>query len=366
MYHTVTWILWLASALVPAMLTKNPLYLIILLVAVGVDYKLLGGDSPSVSSWQLLLKAGLVLTGFSIIFAALTAHHGETVLLTLPSLVVRFHGVTFLRLGGDVTLEAVSYGLANGLNLMVVLVVFATFNTLVNHHQLLRSIPSFMYQTGVIASIAITFVPQMASSLKDIREAQAIRGHRFRGLRDLLPLFAPLLTSGLERSMQLAESMEARGFAEATRPGGETRRLVHKALIPLALFTLLAGVFLYGYFASRRWIGALLAIGALLLLSGNLSVMGRRVQRSHYNRELWRRRDILVSAAAVASMAVMAAIWLFDAGSLLFYPYPQFAFPTFNPLVGLALLAAVVPVLAAPQQRGADHDRVPRTNLHIS
>jgi energy-coupling factor transport system permease protein len=223
-----------------------------------------------------------------------------------------------------------------------------------------------MYQTGVVASIAITFVPQMTSSLKDIREAQAIRGHRFKGLRDLLPLFAPLLTSGLERSMQLAESMEARGFGEATREDGETRRLVHKALIPLALFALLAGVFLYGYLASLRWIGALLAVGAMLLLSANLFVMGRLVRRSHYSRELWRRRDTLVSAAAVASMAVMVGIWLFDADSLLFYPYPKFAFPTFNPLVGLALLAAVAPVLSAPQGGSADHDRVPAPDLYIS
>ncbi len=366
MFHTVTWSLWLASALVPAMLTKNPLYLIILLVAVGVDYKLLGRDSPLARSWQLFLKVGLVLTSFSIIFAALTAHHGQTVLLTLPSLVIRFQGVTFLRLGGDATLEAVSYGLANGLNLMVVLLTFATFNTLVNHHQLLRSIPSFTYQTGVIASIAITFVPQMASTLKDIREAQAIRGHRFRDLRDLLPMFAPLLTCGLERSMQLAESMEARGFGEATQSDSETRRLVHKALIPLALFALLAGLFLHGFYATGRWLGAFLAVAALLLLSGNLFVMGRRLQRSHFSRELWRRRDVVVSAAAVASMAMIALIWLLDPDSLLFYPYPRFAFPTFNPLVGIALLAVVVPVLAAPQQRSASHDRVPGPDLHIS
>jgi energy-coupling factor transport system permease protein len=366
MYHTMTWLLWLLAALLPAMLTRNPLYLIILLLAVAVDYNTIGRLSPVAGSWRLFLKAGLILAAFSILFNTLTVHYGETVLFTLPRFTLTFGRVTFLDLGGEITLEALSFGLANGLSLIAILLIFATFNVLVDHHQLLRSIPSFMYQTGMIASIAIAFVPQMVSSLRDIREAQAIRGHRFRGVRDLLPLFVPLLTTGLERAIQLAESMEARGFGSNVGLGSRKRELAHRVLIVLALFGLLAGAFWYSYYRANQAVGAVIVLGSILVLMGNLMAMGRRVERSRYRRELWRRRDTVVSAASIVSIATIALFWMLDGGALLFYPYPRFSLPGFNPLIGLALLATVIPVLVAPQKRRRNHDPVPRPDLRLS
>lgn len=365
MYHTVTWMLWLVAALFPAILTKNPLYMTILLVAVAVNYSTIGRASPLAGSWRVFLRAGLVLIAFGVVFNTLTAHHGHTVLFALPRLLLRTRGVTFLDLGGQITLEALAYGFASGLNLMAILLIFATFNILVDHHQLLRSVPPFMYQMGMIASIAITFVPQMVSGLKDIREAQAIRGHRFRGVRDLLPLFVPLLTSGLERAIQLAESMEARGFGSATRSSGEKRELVDKTLVLLALFGLLVGAFLYGYYTSSRWASAFLVVGSLLTLGGTLLAIGRRVERSHYRREVWRRRDTIASAAYVLSVLTIVSAWLLAGETLRFYPYPQFSFPSFSPLIGLALLAIVTPVLIAPQTRRRRRDSVPECDLRL-
>jgi energy-coupling factor transport system permease protein len=358
MYHTLTWLLWLVAALLPAMATKNPLYLTILLVAVFVDYGTIGRASPVASSWRLFLKVGLLLTAFSVLFNTLTSHHGQTVLLTLPRLALKTGGLTFLDLGGRITLEALSYGLASGLNLMAILLIFATFNALVDHHQLLRFMPAFMHQMGMIASIAITFVPQMASSLQDIREAQAIRGHRFRGIRDLLPLFVPLLTSGLERAIQLAESMEARGFGGANRSRSAKQEVAHKSLILAALFGLLTGAFWFGYYAASRWLGAFIVLGSTALLAGNLMAMGRGVERSRYRRELWRRRDTIVSGASIAAIAMIGSIWLLGGETLVFYPYPRFSLPSLNPFVGLILLTTVAPVLMAPQKWRRSHDPV--------
>ncbi len=356
MYHTVTWVLWLISALLPAMLTRNPLYLVILLVAVAVAYNTIGRLSPVAASWRPFLKAGLVLAAFSVAFNTLTVHYGETLLFTLPSLSLRIGPLTFLDLGGKTTLEAATYGLTTGLSLVVILLIFATFNVLVDHHQLLRATPAFMYQTGMIASIAIAFVPQMVSSLQDVREAQAIRGHRFRGVRDLLPLFVPLLTGGLERAIQLAESMEARGFGSENSSSMGRRQLMHRVLIVVALFGLLAGAFWYAYYSSTRFAGVLLGLGSLALLMCNLLIMGRSVKRSRYRRELWRRRDTIVATASLVAVCVIAAFWLLDTEALLFYPYPRFHFPTFNPLVGVALFAVVTPVLTAPQMRRRNRD----------
>jgi len=345
MYHTTTWLLWLLAALLPAMLTKNPLYLTILLLAVAVDYGTIGRSLPTASSWSVFLKVGLALAAFSALLNPLTVHYGETILFTLPRATLKAGGVVFLELGGRITLEALSYGLTNGLSLMAILLVFATFNILVNHHQLLRSIPAFMYQTGAVVSIAMAFVPQMATSLQEIRQAQMIRGHRFRGIRDLLPLFMPLLTSSLERAIQLAESMESRGFGGSISQMDGRRELTYRVSIALALLALLIGALWYGYFLSTRWLGGLLAMGGVLLLGWTLRAMGRQVKRSRYRRELWRRRDTFVSAASLLSVAVFAFFLLWDKKALTFYPYPRFELPAFNPIIGLALLAPVTPVL---------------------
>ena len=48
--------------------------------------------------------------------------------------------------------------------------------------------------------MAITYVPETARHFQRIREAQAIRGHRLRGLRDWRPIVIPLLVGGLERA----------------------------------------------------------------------------------------------------------------------------------------------------------------------
>ena len=95
-----------------------------------------------------------------------------------------------------------------------------------------------------------------------------------------------------------------------------------------------------------------MVVSGLLLLVWTFRTLGRRVGRSRYRVELWRRRDSLVSTASVAALAVFTLFWLLDKGALIFYPYPRFTLPTFNSLLGLASLAPVAPVLAAPQRRG--------------
>jgi energy-coupling factor transport system permease protein len=356
MYHTLTWMLWLTMALLPAMVTRNPLYLAILLVAVAVAYSTMGRRSTMASSWGLFLKAGLILASFSILFNLLTVHYGETVILTLPRLTFRVGPVALLDLGGKTTMESLVYGLTSGLSLVAILLIFATFNVLVDHHRLLRFVPTFLYQTGMIASIAIAFVPQMVSSLRDIREAQAIRGHRFRGIRDLLPLFVPLLTTGLERAVQLAESMEARGFGNVGGDRSRARQLVYRLLIACSLFGLLVAAFAYGYWSDSPWASALLGSASLMLLAGTVTAMGRGAKRSRYRHELWRSRDTLVSAVSVVSILVIALFWLLDTHTLFFYPYPRLSWPDFNPLIGAALLAVVTPVLTAPQMRRSASD----------
>jgi energy-coupling factor transport system permease protein len=353
-FHTATWLLWLLAALLPTLLSKNPWYMLLLLAIAGADYYLLGRGSPVAQSWGLFLRLGLFLVVFSVAFNLLFSTYGATELFQLPRWRLATGRAIIFQLGGPLTLEGLAYGLANGLSLMVILMTLATFNTLVDHYLLLRSIPRFLYQTAVIISIAITFVPLMVVAQREIREAQALRGHRFRGLRDLPPLFIALLVEGLERAIGLAESMEARGFGGRVSASAVRRELLFRAAIAFSLFILLAGAFALAYF-PLKWPGGLLAaLGAgILLLS--LWLIGRSVERSRYRRELWRRRDTVVSLACGLSLGLIALLRLADRAALSFYPYPRLSLPPFNPLVGLALLALLAPVAVALWEK--KHDR---------
>jgi len=340
MNHPSAWLIWALSAAISALLIRNPLYLVIIGLAAWLVFTSAGRDSGQERGWKGLLKLGVFVWLLTIPFNALMIHQGSHILFRLPP--------DWPLVGGNITLEAVLYGMASGLALWVLLLVFAALNTAIDTSQLLRLTPSFLYQAGVVASIALTFMPQMLLSAKEIREAQQIRGHRFRSWRDSLPLFVPLLTTGFERAVLLAESMESRGFGgQLTSMGREEANRTRLNMVA-GLLLLLCGLFLYGYLRSAPGIGmGLLALAALFLLR-TFSALGQRVQRSHYRRLHWSRGDAFV---AVLSVAVTIIVWVIrsrDGLALTYYPYPPYPLlPEFSAGIGLLLAQMAVPGVMA-------------------
>ncbi|MCD6290546.1 MAG: energy-coupling factor transporter transmembrane protein EcfT [Anaerolineae bacterium] len=339
-FHPYTWLAWLAAAATPALLTRNPVYLTTLLFAVGLTYRMIARVHPENRGWSLFIRLGFFLWLFTIPFNALTVHAGNMVLFRLPT--------DWPIVGGPITLEAAAYGLANGLSLLTILVIFATFNLALDPGRLLRLVPAALYQAGVVTAIAITFVPQMMRSLQEIKEAQEVRGHRFRGLRDLLPIFVPLLTMALERAVQLAESMESRGFG-----GPQRRRNTAIQMMTLLLLMLLAaGLFAYNYWRHYRPEAGLAISVALGGLVGVFWAMGRQSTRTRYRRWLWQRHDTVVATvSAVSAAGVLLVRWV-DHMAWIYYPYPPFGLqPDVRPWLMLLLLTPALPALITPRPR---------------
>ncbi len=268
--HPLAWVAWLAAAALPALLTRNPLYLSLALAASWVTNRALSrGAEVQSRTWGLFVRFGALLWLLTVPFTMLTAHYGRLVLFTLPA--------AWPVIGGPVTGEALLYGLGSGLALITLLLAFATFNLAVDQARLLRLTPSFLYQVGVITAIAVAFVPQMIASWQAVREAQEVRGHRVQGPRDLLPLIIPLLVTALERAMQLAESMEARGFGRQLAPIGALRRATQQLALLAGLLLVAAGLATMGFWPERRPAAlALLAAGAGLLALAARFVTRRR------------------------------------------------------------------------------------------
>ena len=343
MFHTWSWVAWLVAAVVPAFTVRNPLYLALVLGAAWIVYAALGRTTPTGSSWGGFVKLGTFLLALTIPFNALSMHLGQIVLFRLPQ--------SWPIIGGPITLEAVIGGAVNGLALLTILIVFASFNAVVDHYQLLRATPAFLFQAGVIVSIAVTFVPQMVLSAKEIRQAQRIRGHRFRGIRDLVPLVIPLLANALERAIQLAETMEARGFGSTVNPLSHRQALWSQLGTLIALLGLLSGLSILAFLPERSgwgWMLVTLAVAGMLAL---LWFQGRRVRRTRYRRPRWHTRDTAVVIANMAVLAVMVVARLLVPETLYYSPYPPDPlYPPFHPLVGGVLLLLALPALLAPRR----------------
>jgi energy-coupling factor transport system permease protein len=271
-------------------------------------------------------------------------HAGQIVLFRLPA--------GWPLVGGPITLEAVIAGAISGLAMFTILVVFAAFNAVMDHYQLLRATPGFLFQAGVVVSIAITFVPQMVLSAREIRQAQRIRGHRFRGVRDLVPLVIPLLANGLERAIQLAETMEARGFSSAVEPLSRRQALLSQSGMLAGLLGLLVGLSLLAFSpqaSTAGWVLAGLGVIGLLVVLG---LQGRRVHRTRYRRPRWQARDTAVVIASGFVLATMVVARLVVPETLYYSPYPPNPLlPPFQPLVGLALLLLTLTALLAPSRK---------------
>ena len=105
-HHPVAWSAWLAAAALPALLTRNPLYLSLVLLAVGITYLALGQSSPLARSWGAFVRFGATLWLLTIPFVALTSHQGNLVLFSLPA--------NWPVIGGPITAESLLYGLCTG------------------------------------------------------------------------------------------------------------------------------------------------------------------------------------------------------------------------------------------------------------
>lgn len=342
--HPGAWLIWAAAAGASALMMRHPLYLTLIMLAAGVVWAAeRQAAQTTLPGARSLVRLVLTVLGFSIVLNLLFSHSGRTVLVRLPP--------ELPYIGGPVTLEAAIYGLTTGLAILALLVIVMAVNAAVEPAEMLRYLPGFLYPAGLVATIALTFAPQTRRALSDIREAQQVRGHRPRGLRDLPPLVVPLITTGLENAVELAEAMAARGFGQVRpRPAHALRLRIGLALASLGLFL---GLVVYGFRPAL----APVAFGLVVVSGGSLLGLlwwsGQGARRSRYRSRPWRLADTLVASLSAALLIGLMAIYWSDPTQIVYDPYPRAMLPAFSLPVGAALLALTVPVWARASRPAA-------------
>jgi energy-coupling factor transport system permease protein len=111
----------------------------------------------------------------------------------------------------DVTTEELRSAALNALRLASVGLAFAAYALLLDHDRLLQAV-----RFARPLALATRMLPTLERDAAGFVEALRGRGLDVSGVRRRAALLSPLLASSLERGLNLAEAMEARGYG---RPG---------------------------------------------------------------------------------------------------------------------------------------------------
>jgi energy-coupling factor transport system permease protein len=143
------------------------------------------------------------------------------VLIVAVNAVVARGGETVLFRGGevfgrrlDITFEAIQYGGMNALRILVLVAAFALYSAAVDPDAVLRLLRRFSYRSALTVSLATRLVPVLQRDAQRISEAACCRpDHPPRGR-----LMVATITRSLDRAVDVAASLEVRGYAGARRP----------------------------------------------------------------------------------------------------------------------------------------------------
>jgi len=115
----------------------------------------------------------------------------------------------------DVTSEELAEALFQSLRFAAVGLAFAAYALLLDQDRLLLA-GGRLRRSVLAVALATRLLPTLERDASGFVEALRGRGVAVEGLRGRARLLSPLVAGSLERSLNLAESMEARGFG---RPG---------------------------------------------------------------------------------------------------------------------------------------------------
>jgi energy-coupling factor transport system permease protein len=163
--------------------------------------------APRTRRWLYL--AGTLGSSLSIfLLSPLVSHRGTHIVWEGPKIPV----LGFL----DVTGEELAAGGVQALRLAAVGLAFAAYALLIDLDRLLQA-AGFARRSVLAAGLATRLVPTLERDAAGFVEALRGRGVDVQGVRGRARLLSPLLAGSLERALNLAEAMEARGFGRAGR-----------------------------------------------------------------------------------------------------------------------------------------------------
>jgi len=353
--HPLAWWLWAAGIATAASQTSQPVLLLLLIAAAAYVVAARRAVTPWSASYATFLRiAVVVLVVRVLLYVLLGDAGGSHVLFRLPR--VPLPAGWGVRIGGPLTAEGLITAIEDGLRLGTVLVCIGAANAVASPARLLKALPGALYEVGVAVSVAVSFAPQAVVAIGRARRARRLRGRSEHGLRALRGMAVPVLEDALERSVDLAAAMDARGFGRRGTVPALHRRAA-TSLTVLGLLAICAGT--YGLLAA----GSPAVLGVPLMLAGaaiavaGFAIGNRASGRSRYRPDVWRVAEWAVAATGVVVAAAYVIAAHRDPTSLDAMSQPLRVPDAPWPLVVATMVAALPAWLAPPAPRPSSRTR---------
>jgi energy-coupling factor transport system permease protein len=290
---------YLGAIVVVAFLYLNPL----ILIAAGAAATLAGVLAGARIAVRAALRMGLSLALLVAVVNAFVTSRGETVVARLGDWPL------FGRV--DITLEAIVAGLSYGLVAAATIVAFAVYSACVDPDRVLRALRPIAGRSALTATLVSRLVPVAAADAARLRDAATLRGPGAAPVGKA-PLARRLLAGSLDRAVDVAATLELRGYSlDAPRARNRRSRsrydrrfyLVATAVLVTAIAGKLLGADDFQAYPTVAvgFGSATLAVAAVVALSGLAPLhrpMKRRTARadgtktSLYGTKSARRREV--------------------------------------------------------------------------
>ena len=205
---------WTGAMVVASLLLQHPLFL----VALAASTVPVVMAARLWRDWLTLMKLAAWLCLAIVLVNVIVSNEGAHVLAEA--------GFRLPLLGTPrITLEALAFGGAMSMRLLVIVAAFALLNLSVHPDDLMRAVMKLRlpYKSVLVTSLSTRFVPVLLADARTIADVQRSRGLEFDSggvlerARSRAALILPLLSNSLDRAVQLAEAMESRAYGASPR-----------------------------------------------------------------------------------------------------------------------------------------------------
>jgi len=255
-------------------------------------------ESPWSRSISFYIQLGGIVVLLRLLFRIVfnLADAATDVAITLPSLSIDLGFGNSIHLLGAVSTLSIYAALVDGFRLAAIILSIGMANSLANPRKLLRATPGALYEVATAISIAINLAPQLITSLKLVRRARGLRGHS-KGIKALTGIVIPVLEDTIDKSMQLAASMSARGFGRKTNRNF-TQLLLARIATALTLILLTVGVSMLLFSPAQQFVDLIVIIAGFVSAGATLRLSSTRTTRTKYIVQRWRLGDAIVIASS--------------------------------------------------------------------
>jgi energy-coupling factor transport system permease protein len=207
-------------------------------------------------------------------------------------------------------------------------------------------VPSVLYELGVVVTVSLSFAPQATVNAQRVRDARRLRGRPSRGLAGARGLAMPVLEGALDRSLDLAASMDSRGYGRRGNVPARSRRVATAATLG-GVFAITVGMFGVLEETAPRVLGLPMLFVGSALCAASFAIAKSGAYRSKYRPDRWRWPELVTVAAGITTLVTFVVGGHVDVFAMR-PAYSPLVAPTLPLLPTLGVLVAALPALLTP------------------